>query len=177
MKKLSRKQWIIVAVVVLIGGAILRSATNSDGPAIPKDKTALIQEEAPIATVAFDSPLDLGNGVFITVSAPARFTPTQFMSNIDQKPKSANVFNVTIKNTSKAPLDFTSVSLRADSGSDVCFDMLGDLEINGAPTAPLKVGGEATYKYGVGCQAPAGAPLTLTVGVAGTSLKVEGKIA
>lgn len=177
MKKLSKKQWIIIALVVLVGGAVLRSATKSDGPAIPKDKTTLVQEEAPIATVKFDSPLDLGNGIFVTVAAPTRFTPTQFMSNIDQKPKSANVFTVTIKNGSKAPLDFTTVSLRAESGADVCFDMLGDLDINGAPTEPLKAGAESTYKYAVGCQAAAGAPLTLTVGVAGTSLKVEGKIA
>jgi len=177
MKKLSRKQWILIAVVVLIGGAILRSATHKGDPAIPADRTQLVEEAAPISTIAFDTPLDLGNGVFVTVAAPARFTPTQFMSNIDQKPKTANSFSVIIKNTSKAPLDFSTVSLRAVSGENVCFDMLGDLDINGAPIAPLAVGAEATYKYGVGCQAAPGDPLTLTVGVAGTTVKVEGKIA
>ena len=177
MKKLSRKQWILLVIVVLIGGAILRSATNNNTPAIPADKSTLVEEAAPISTMAFDTPLDLGDGVFVTVAAPSRFTPTQFMSNIDQKPKSANSFNVIIKNTSKAPLDFSTVSLRAVSGENVCFDMLGDLDINGAPTAPLAVGAESTYKYGVGCQAAAGDPLTLTVGVAGKTVKVEGKIA
>jgi hypothetical protein len=103
MNKLSRKQWIIIAVVVLIGGAILRSATNS-GPTIPKDKTTLVQEQAPVATIGFDKPLDLGGGVSVTISAPTHFTPTQFMTNYDQKAKTANYFTVTIKNGGKTPL-------------------------------------------------------------------------
>jgi hypothetical protein len=89
MKKLSRKQWIIIAVVLLIGGAILRSVTNGGSDA-PVDAATLVQEEAPVATIAFDAPLDLGGGVFVTVSSPSRFSPTQFMTNIDQKPKTSN---------------------------------------------------------------------------------------
>lgn len=176
MKKLSRKQWIIVAVVVLIGGAILRSVTNS-GPTIPKDKTTLVQEEAPVATIGFDKPLDLGGGVSVTISAPTRFTPTQFMTNYDQKAKTANYFTVTIKNGGKSALDFSTVSLEADSGSNVCFDILGDQDINGAPTDPLKAGAEVSYKYGVGCQAAAGDPLSMTVRIGGSNVAVEGKLA
>jgi hypothetical protein len=176
MKKLSRKQWIIIAVVVLIGGAILRSATNS-GPELPADTSTLVQEEAPTATIGFDSPLDLGGGVFVTVSAPTRFTPTTFMTNIDQKPKTSNSFDVIIKNGGSTPLDFTTVSLEAVSGSNVCFDVLGDLDINGAPTEALKAGGEISYKYGVGCQATAGEPLTLTVRIGESTVQVDGKIA
>lgn len=176
MKKLSRKQWIIIAVVVLIGGAILRSVTNG-GSELPADKTTLVQEEAPVATIAFDKPLDLGGGVLVTVSSPSRFTPTQFMTNIDQKPKSANSFDVIIKNDGKTPLDFTTVSLQAASGANVCFDVLGDLDINGAPTEALKPGAEVSYKYGVGCQASAGDPLSLTVRIGSSTVAVEGKIA
>ena len=176
MKKLSRKQWIIIAVVVLVGGSILRSATNS-GPELPADTSTLVQEEAPVATIGFDSPLDLGGGVFVTVSAPTRFTPTIFMTNIDQKPKTSNSFDVIIKNGGKTPLDFTSVSLEAASGSNVCFDVLGDLDINGAPTEALKAGGEVSYKYGVGCQAASGEPLTLTVRIGASTVQVDGKIA
>jgi hypothetical protein len=176
MKKFSRKQWIIVAVVVLIGGAILRSVTNG-GSDLPADTSTLVQEEAPVATIGFDSPLDLGGGVFVTVSAPTRFTPTIFMTNIDQKPKTANSFDVIIKNDGKTPLDFTSVSLEAASGSNVCFDVLGDLDINGAPTEALKAGGEVSYKYGVGCQAAAGEPLTLTVRIGASTVQVDGTIA
>ena len=176
MKKLSRKQWIIIAVVVLIGGSILRSVTNggSDGPV---DSTTLVQEEAPIATIGFDTPLDLGGGVFVTVAAPSRFSPTIFMTNVDQKPKTSNSFNVIIKNGGKTPLDFTSVSLQAASGANVCFDVLGDLDINGAPTEALKAGSEVSYKYGVGCQAAAGDPLTLTVRIGESTVKVDGKLA
>jgi hypothetical protein len=176
MKKLSRKQWIIVAVVVLIGGAILRSVTNS-GPELPKDKTTLVQEEAPVATIGFDKPLDLGGGVSVTISSPTRFTPTQFMTNYDQKAKTANYFTVTIKNAGKAPLDFSTVSLEADSGANVCFDILGDQDINGAPTDPLKAGAEVSYKYGVGCQAAPGDPLSMTVRIGGSNVAVEGKLA
>jgi hypothetical protein len=175
MKKLSRKQWIIIAVVVLIGGAILRSATNG-GSDLPADKSTLVQEEAPVATIGFDAPLDLGGGVSVTVAAPARFTPTTFMTNVDQKPKTANSFNVIIKNGGKTPLDFTTVSLQAASGANVCFDVLGDLDINGAPTEPLKAGAEVSYKYGVGCQAAAGDPLTLTVRIGDKKVQVDGKL-
>jgi len=176
MKKLSRKQWIIIAVVVLVGGSILRSATNG-GSDLPADTTTLVQEEAPVATIGFDSPLDLGNGVFVTVSAPSRFTPTTFMTNIDQKPKTSNSFNVIIKNGGKADLDFTTVSLQAASGTNVCFDVLGDLDINGAPTEALKAGSEVSYKYGVGCQAASGDSLTLTVRIGESTVKVDGKLA
>jgi hypothetical protein len=176
MKKLSRKQWIIIAVVVLVGGSILRSVTNG-GSELPADTSTLVQEEAPVATIGFDSPLDLGGGVFVTVSAPTRFTPTIFMTNIDQKPKTSNSFDVIIKNDGKTPLDFTTVSLEAASGSNVCFDVLGDLDINGAPTEALKPGGEVSYKYGVGCQAAAGEPLTLTVRIGASTVQVDGTIA
>jgi len=176
MKKLSRKQWIIIAVVVLIGGSILRSVTNGGSDA-PVDAATLVQEEAPVATIGFDTPLDLGGGVFVTVSAPTRFTPTQFMTNIDQKPKTSNSFNVIIKNGGKTPLDFTTVSLQAASGANVCFDVLGDLDINGAPTDALKAGAEVTYKYGVGCQAAAGDPLSLTVRIGESTVAVDGKLA
>ncbi len=176
MKKLSRKQWILVAVVAVVGLAVLRSATNGSS-GLPKDKTTLVQDVAPVATIAFDTPLDLGGGVFVTVSSPSRFTPTTFMTNIDQKPKSSNKFNITIKNGGKTPLDFTSVSLIAASGENVCFDVLGDLDINGAPTEPLAAGATATYAYGVGCQAAAGEPLSLTVQIGTAKVAVEGKLA
>ena len=176
MKKLTRKQWILVGVVAVVGLAILRSVTNG-GSDLPADKTTLVEETAPVATIAFDTPLDLGGGVFVTVSAPTRFTPTMFMTNIDQKPKSANEFNVTIKNDGKTPLDFTTVSLIAASGENVCFDVLGDLNINGAPTEVLKAGSEATFKYGVGCQAAASDPLSLTVRIGESKVQVDGKLA
>jgi hypothetical protein len=176
MKKLTRKQWILVAVVAVVGLSILRSVTNG-GSDLPADKTTLVEEAAPVATIAFDTPLDLGGGVFVTVSAPSRFTPTIFMTNVDQKPKSANKFNVTIKNGGTAPLDFTTVSLIAASGENVCFDVLGDLDINGAPTEPLAAGATATYAYGVGCQAAAGEPLSLSVQIGESKVAVEGKIA
>ena len=176
MKKLSRKQWILVIVFVVVAGGILRSVTNQ-APEVPKDKSTLVQEEAPTASIAFDSPLDLGGGITVTVSSPSNFKPTIFMTNIDQKPKTSNAFNVTIKNGGKSDLDFTSVSLQAASGSNVCFDVLGDLNINGAPTEALKAGSEVTYKYGVGCQAGSGEPLTLTVRIGEEKVQVEGKLA
>jgi len=176
MKKLSRKQWILVVVLVIVGGSILRSVTNG-GSDTPADTATLVQEEAPVATIGFDSPLDLGGGIFVTVSAPTRFTPTQFMTNIDQKPKSSNYFNVIIKNGGQTPLDFTTVSLQAASASNVCFDVLGDLDINGAPTDALAAGSEISYKYGVGCAAVVGDPLNLTIRIGDSTVAVDGTIA
>jgi hypothetical protein len=176
MKKLTRKQWILVGVVAVVGLSILRSVTNG-GSDLPKDKTTLVEEVAPVATIAFDTPLDLGGGVFVTVASPTRFTPTTFMTNVDQKPKTSNSFQVTIKNGGKTPLDFTTVSLQAASGANVCFDVLGDLNINGAPVEPLAAGATTTYTYGVGCQAAAGEPLSLTVQIGDSKVAVEGKLA
>jgi hypothetical protein len=99
------------------------------------------------------------------------------MTNVDQKPKTSNSFNVIIKNGGKANLDFTTVSLQAASGANVCFDVLGDLDINGAPTDALKAGAEVSYKYGVGCQAASGDPLTLTVRIGDSTVQVDGKLA
>ena len=176
MKKLSRKQLILVGVVAVVGLGIVRSLTNG-GSDLPADKTTLVEEVAPVATIAFDTPLDLGGGGFVTVSSPARFTPTTFMTNIDQNPKTSNSFNVTIKNGGTEPLDFTTVSLIASSGENVCFDVLGDLDINGAPTDALAAGATTTYTYGVGCQASAGEPLSLAVQIGESKVAVEGKIA
>lgn len=176
MKKFTRKQWVLVGVVAVVGLGILRSVTNG-GSDLPEDITTLVEEEAPVATIAFDTPLDLGSGVFVTVASPVRFTPTTFMTNIDQNPKSANSFQVTIKNDGSEPLDFTTVSLTAASGTNVCFDVLGDLDINGAPTEPLAAGATTTYTYGVGCQAGAGEPLSLTVQIGESTVAVEGKLA
>lgn len=176
MKKLTRKQWILVGVVAVVALSILRSVTNG-GSDLPADKSTLVEEVAPVATIAFDTPLDLGGGVFVTVAAPTRFTPTTFMTNVDQKPKTSNSFKVTIKNGGTSPLDFTTVSLLAASGENVCFDVLGDLDINGAPTEALAAGATATYTYGVGCQAAAGDPLSLTVQIGESKVAVEGKLA
>ena len=99
------------------------------------------------------------------------------MTNTDQKPKSSNFFDVIIKNGGETPLDFTSVSLEAASGGNVCFDVLGDLDINGAPTDALKAGGEISYKYGVGCQAVVGDPLNLTIRIGDSTVAVDGIIA
>jgi hypothetical protein len=176
MKNLSTKKRILIGVALIAVLGIIRSVTNG-GSELPADKTTLVEETAPVATIAFDAPLDLGGGVFVTVSSPTKFTPTTFMTNVDQKPKTSNSFTVTIKNGGSTPLDFTTVSLIAESGANVCFDVLGDLDINGAPTEALAAGATTTYTYGVGCQAASGEPLSLTVQIGDSKVAVEGKLA
>jgi hypothetical protein len=175
MKNLSTKKKVIIGIALIAVLGIIRSVTNG-GDELPADKSTLVEEVAPVATIAFDTPLDLGGGVFVTVASPVRFTPTTFMTNIDQKPKTSNSFQVTIKNGGSTPLDFTTVSLVAASGENVCFDVLGDLDINGAPTEALAAGATTTYTYGVGCQAAAGDPLSLTVQIGESKVAVEGKL-
>jgi hypothetical protein len=80
-------------------------------------------------------------------------------------------------NGGKSPLDFSTVSLEADSGANVCFDVLGDQDINGAPTDALKPGATASYKYGVGCKAASGDLLSLKVRIGSSTVAVEGKLA
>ena len=63
------------------------------------------------------------------------------------------------------------------SGIDTCVDILdGDNNINGAPTEPLAAGASATFTYGVGCIAKAGAPLDLTVSLNDAVVAVAGTL-
>ncbi len=128
-------------------------------------------------TANFGAPADLGNGVAVTVSTPASFTPGSFASNVmpGQVP---NVFNVTVDNKGTTALDMTSVSVTASTASSTCTDVLdGDNGINGAPTDPLAAGASTSFKFAISCDAKAGAPLSVNVTVGANSVTLDGKLA
>jgi len=136
--------------------------------------SALVEAEAPTATIGFGSSLDLPNGVKITFSEPVHFAPTKFASNY-QKPQIPNKFEVTVVNGGTKALDLATISVAAKSGSNTCVDVLdGDNGINGAPAEALKAGGTVTFEYGIACIAKIGDPLELTASFDGSVVGVTG---
>jgi len=161
-----------LAATALTGCAKKDVGFNSDKT---ENNTALVEAEAPTATVGFGSSLDLANGVKLSFTEPAHFAPTKFASNY-QKPQIPNKFDVTVVNGGTKAVDLATVSIAAKSGNNTCVDVLdGDNGINGAPTDMLKPGATVTFTYGIACMAKIGDPLELTatfdesvVGVTGT---------
>ena len=141
-----------------------------------ENNTALVEAEAPAATVGFGSSLDLANGVKLTFTEPVHFVPTKFASNY-QKPQIPNKFEVTVVNGGAKALDLATVSIAAKSGTNTCVDVLdGDNGINGAPTDTLKPGATVTFSYGIACMAKIGDPLELTASFDGSVVAVTGTL-
>ena len=151
------------------------------GNKAPKDRPAsaqsAVEEVEATATIGFDSPLDLGDGVSLTVSTPAAFTPTIFASNY-VKGQVANVFSMNVTNGSTTDLDLSALSLVVESGSAFCSEVLdGDSGINGAPLESLAAGASTSFKYGVSCEAKKGVPLNLKITFGSNLIAVAGTLA
>ena len=144
---------------------------------MPASEQPALSKAEVTATIGFGSPLDLGNGVALTVSIPASFTPTIFASNF-VKGQVANVFSIDVKNGGTAALDLSSLSLVVESGTASCAEVLdGDSGINGAPLDPLAAGASTSFKYGVGCAAKKGVPLNLKITYGANLIAVKGTLA
>ena len=140
------------------------------------NNSALVEAEAPTATVGFGSSLDLTNGVKLTFTEPTHFVPTKFASNY-QKPQIPNKFEITVVNGGAKTVDLATVSIAAKSGTNTCVDVLdGDNGINGAPTETLKPGATVTFTYGIACMAKIGDPLELTASFDGSVVGVTGTL-
>ena len=162
-----------LATTALTGCAKKDVGFNSDKTG---NNTALVEAEAPTATVGFGSSLDLANGVKLSFTEPAHFVPTKFASNY-QKPQIPNKFEVTVVNGGAKTLDLATVSIAAKSGTNTCVDVLdGDNGINGAPTETLKPGATVTFTYGIACMAKIGDPLELTASFDGSVVGVTGTL-
>lgn len=166
-----------LTVVLVIGALVLtgcgKKANNASSTTTP---TA-----TPTATAAasggFGSPVTLGGGISVTISAPTSFKPGNFASNY-LPGQAANLFDVSLKNGGTTAIDPTTISLAANSGTNTCTDVLdGDNGVSGAPTDPIAAGATATFKFAVGCDAKAGAPLHIDVTVGSASAGIDGKIA
>lgn len=166
-----------LTAVLVIGALVLTGCGNK------KADTASTPTESPTATTAptasggFGSPVALGSGVSLTISTPAPFKPGTFASNY-LPGQAANVFDVTLKNDGTTAIDPTTISLAASSGANTCTDVLdGDNGVSGAPTDPIAAGATSTFKFAIGCDAKAGAPLHFDITVGTSTASIDGKIA
>lgn len=167
-----------LTVVVVIGALVLtgcgKKANNASSSTTP---TPSATASTAAASGGFGSPVTLGGGISVTVSAPTSFKPGNFASNY-LPGQAANVFNVTLKNGGTAAIDPTTISLAANSGTNTCTDVLdGDNGVTGAPTDPIAAGATSTFKFAVGCDAKVGAPLHVDITVGSSSAGIDGKIA
>jgi len=167
-----------VAVLGLIATIALAGCGKSDTGlnTTPGDASEFVENAAPTVATSFGAPLDLGADITITFQENAKFTPGAYASNY-QKGMAANKFDITVQNNGSGSLDLANMVISMTSGTDTCVDILdGDNNINGAPTDPLAAGASATFTYGVGCLAKAGAPLDLTVSLNENVVAVTGTL-
>jgi hypothetical protein len=162
---MNKKRFSQVAILGLAASISLTGCGKSDTGlnTTPGDASEFVDTAAPTVATRFGAPLDLGADITITFQENAKFTPGAYASNY-QKGMTANKFDITVQNNGSNTLDLANMVISMTSGIDTCVDILdGDNNINGAPTDPLAAGASATFTYGVGCLAKAGAPLDLTV--------------
>lgn len=166
-----------LTAVLVIGALVLTGCGNK------KADTAATATDTPSASAAatasggFGSALALGAGVSLTISTPKTFSPGTFASNY-LPGQAANVFDVTLKNGGTTAIDPTTISLAASSGANTCTDVLdGDNGVTGAPTDPIAAGATANFKFAIGCDAKAGAPLHFDITVGTATASIDGKIA
>lgn len=169
------KNWYKSLAVVTASATLLTSCGGSSKEAAPE---AVVEEtQAPVATIAFGSPLELGAGLKITLSTPEHFTPGKYASNF-VKGQVANKFKVTVNNSGSTDLDPTTIVIGSSAGGKNCVDVLdGDAGIEGAPAEMVKPGATITFNYGVACSAKVGDPLNLTVSLGSDLVAVDGKLA
>lgn len=149
------------------------------GTATPADTAEAVDPMETAAAVAgsFGAPLDLGQGITLTVSQPEAFKPGAYASNY-LAGQVANLVTVSVQNTGTAALDLSAIYFSVASGETSCGDVLdGDNGINGAPTEPVAAGGESSFKYGIACDAKAGDPLTVTATFGEASFDLKGTLA
>lgn len=134
--------------------------------------------ETTAATAAdFAAPIDLGQGVSITISQPAAFTPGAFASNYIPG-QTADLVTIDVENAGSTALDLSTILFTPTSAGNFCADLLdGDNGINGAPTEPVAAGASVSFKYAVACDAKVGDPLELAVAYGDTSVSLAGKLA
>ena len=166
-----------LTVVLVIGALVLTGCGKKNNNASGTPTETPTATAAPTASGGFGSPITLGGGVTLTISAPMTFTPGNFASNY-LPGQAANVFNVTVKNGGTSAIDPTTISLAASSGANTCTDVLdGDNGVTGAPTDPIAAGATSKFKFAIGCDAKAGAPLHFDITVGTSTASIDGKIA
>lgn len=163
--------------VVLVIGALVLTGCGKKADTASSTTESPTATTAPTASGGFGSAVALGSGVTLTISTPTSFKPGTFASNY-LPGQAANVFNVTLKNGGTTAIDPATISLAASSGTNTCTDVLdGDNGVSGAPTDPIAAGATSNFKFAIGCDAKAGAPLHFDITVGTSTASIDGKIA
>ncbi len=166
-----------LTVVAVISALVLTGCGKKANDAVSTTTPTPSESATAAASGGFGSPVTLGGGISVTISAPTSFKPGNFASNY-LPGQAANVFDVSLKNGGTTAIDPTTIVLAANSGTNTCTDVLdGDNGVAGAPTDPIAAGATATFKFAIGCDAKAGAPLHVDVTVGSSSAGIDGKIA
>lgn len=166
-----------LTVVLVIGALVLTGCGKKNDNASASPSETATATAAPTASGGFGSAIAVGSGVSLTVSSPKAFTPGNFASNY-LPGQAANVFDVTLKNGGTAAIDPTTISFAASSGANTCTDVLdGDNGVTGAPTDPIAAGSTSNFKFAIGCDAKAGAPLHFDITVGTSTAAIDGKLA
>ncbi len=156
-----------LAALLAVTGCAKKTPGLNDSPSAAPSESAVTQ--APEVTLDFGTPLDLGNGIKVTLSQPVSFVPGVYASNF-VKGEVANRFEVSIENGGTSDLDVTQFIITSSSNGEPCVDVLdGDSGINGAPTDPLAAGASVKFNYAIACHAKIGAQYKISV-TAGASL-------
>lgn len=164
-------------ILIPLSITLLAGCGGGNNNSQSSEQSATVQESiAPSITTSFGAPLDLGNGISVTLGEPSSFSPGKFASNW-VKGLIANKFNVTIKNGGSSELDPSTVLITALAGNKNCVDVLdGDSNINGQPTEIIAAGSQVSFIYGVACDAKVGEPLNLSVAINDKVIAVNGKL-
>ncbi len=167
----------LVGIIVLVSALSLSACGGKKAETASTTTDNSTAAATAAATGGFDSALDLGGGVSLTVSAPKSFVPGQFASNY-VKGQAANSFDVTVKNGGTTELDPSTILIETASGANTCTDVLdGDNGIAGAPTDSIAAGAQISFKFAVACDAKAGDALHVNVAVGSGSASIDGKVA
>jgi len=76
---MNKKSLAALSAAALVVASLSLTACGNKAPKDrPASEAAAVEVVEPTKTISFDSPLDLGNGVSLTVATPAAFTPTIF---------------------------------------------------------------------------------------------------
>jgi hypothetical protein len=148
---------ILAIIMIVVYTAAFVTAVN-DSASNPVASSATGSSDVPSAAPAdlnftFGQTVTYEDGLAVTVSAPAAFTPSQYAAGATQK--SNIVFTITIKNgTGKNydPTMYTTVS-SAGTEADAIFDT--EANIGGAPTTTVPDGGTVTYRAAFSVADPA----------------------
>lgn len=166
-----------LTVVLVIGALVLTGCGKKNNDAASSPTATPTATAAPTASGGFGSAITLANGASLTISPPTTFTPGTFASNY-LPGQAANAFDVTLKNGGTTAIDPATISLAASSGANTCTDVLdGDNGVTGAPTDPIAAGATSKFKFAIGCDAKAGAPLHFDITVGTSTASIDGKIA